>query len=48
VFESVGYDTKKYTGYAFGIGIERVAMLKLGIDNMRLFYENDTEFLKQF
>lgn len=48
VFEFVGYDTKKYTGYAFGIGIERVAMLKLGIDNMRLFYENDMEFLRQF
>lgn len=48
VFESVGYNTKKYTGYAFGIGIERVAMLKFGIDNMRLFYENDMEFLRQF
>ncbi|MFA5779154.1 MAG: phenylalanine--tRNA ligase subunit alpha [Elusimicrobiota bacterium] len=48
VFESVGYAPKKYTGYAFGIGIERVAMLKLGIDNMRLFYENDIEFLRQF
>jgi len=48
VFERVGYDTKKCTGYAFGIGIERVAMLKLGIDNMRLFYENDMEFLRQF
>ncbi|MBI5574641.1 MAG: phenylalanine--tRNA ligase subunit alpha [Elusimicrobia bacterium] len=48
VFKSVGYDTEKYTGYAFGIGIERVAMLKLGIDNMRLFYENDLDFLSQF
>ncbi|MDO8735172.1 MAG: phenylalanine--tRNA ligase subunit alpha [Elusimicrobiota bacterium] len=48
VFERVGYDTKKYTGYAFGIGIERVAMLKCGIDNMRLFYENDMKFLRQF
>ena len=48
VFERVGYAPKKYTGYAFGIGIERVAMLKLGIDNMRLFYENDMEFLRQF
>ncbi len=48
VFEFVGYAPKKYTGYAFGIGIERVAMLKLGIDNMRLFYENDLEFLSQF
>ncbi|MFH1540960.1 MAG: phenylalanine--tRNA ligase subunit alpha [Elusimicrobiota bacterium] len=48
VFGFVDYDTKKYTGYAFGIGIERVAMLKLGIDNMKLFYENDMEFLRQF
>ncbi|MFH0947934.1 MAG: phenylalanine--tRNA ligase subunit alpha [Elusimicrobiota bacterium] len=51
VFEFVGYPswrTKKYTGYAFGIGIERVAMLKFGIDNMRLFYENDIDFLRQF
>lgn len=48
VFEFVGYDTQKYTGYAFGMGIERIAMLKYGIDDMRLFYENDIRFLKQF
>ena len=48
VFEFVGYDTQKYTGYAFGMGIERIAMLKYGIDDMRLFYENDMRFLKQF
>ncbi|OGS34490.1 MAG: phenylalanine--tRNA ligase subunit alpha [Elusimicrobia bacterium RIFOXYC2_FULL_34_12] len=48
VFEFVKYDTEKYTGYAFGMGIERIAMLKYGINDMRLFYENDLEFLKQF
>lgn len=48
VFEFVKYDTKKYTGYAFGMGIERIAMLKYRISDMRLFYENDLEFLKQF
>ncbi|MDD5686268.1 MAG: phenylalanine--tRNA ligase subunit alpha [Elusimicrobia bacterium] len=48
VFEFVGYDAKKYSGYAFGMGIERIAMLKYGIDDMRLFYENELDFLKQF
>lgn len=48
VFEFVKYDTGKYTGYAFGIGIERIAMVKYRINDMRLFYENDLEFLKQF
>ena len=48
VFENVGYDTKKYTGFAFGIGIERMAMLKYGIDDIRKFYENDLRFLGQF
>ena len=48
VFEFVGYDPQRYTGYAFGMGIERIAMLKYGIDDMRLFYENDVRFLKQF
>ena len=48
VFENVGYDTKKYTGFAFGIGIERMAMLKYGIDDIRKFYENDVRFLGQF
>ncbi|WP_457551615.1 phenylalanine--tRNA ligase subunit alpha [Desulfobacula sp.] len=48
VFENVGYDTDKYTGFAFGIGIERMAMLKYGIDDIRKFYENDVRFLRQF
>ncbi|HGJ63792.1 TPA: phenylalanine--tRNA ligase subunit alpha [bacterium] len=48
VFKAVGYDSEKYTGFAFGMGIERVAMLKYGIDNIRLFFENDLRFLEQF
>lgn len=48
VFENVEYDTKLYTGFAFGMGIERIAMLKYGIDDIRKFYENDLRFLKQF
>jgi len=48
VFKQVGYDPKKYTGFAFGMGIERIAMLKFGIDDIRLFFENDLRFLKQF
>lgn len=48
VFEFVKYDTSKYTGFAFGMGIDRICMLKHGIDNIRLFYENDVRFLKQF
>ncbi len=48
VFKAVGYDTKKYTGFAFGMGVERIAMLKYGIDDIRLFYENDVRFLRQF
>jgi phenylalanyl-tRNA synthetase alpha chain len=48
VFASVGYDPEKYTGYAFGMGIERIAMLRLGVDDIRLFYENDVRFLNQF
>ncbi|MGD9898935.1 MAG: phenylalanine--tRNA ligase subunit alpha, partial [Calditrichaceae bacterium] len=48
VFESVGYDSEKYTGYAFGMGIDRIAMLKFGIDDIRLFFENDLRFLRQF
>ncbi len=42
------YDTEKYTGFAFGIGVERIAMLKYGIDDMRLLYENDIRFISQF
>jgi phenylalanyl-tRNA synthetase alpha chain len=48
VFENVGYDINKYTGFAFGIGIERMAMLKYGIDDIRKYYENDLRFLGQF
>ncbi|MCP3874931.1 MAG: phenylalanine--tRNA ligase subunit alpha [Desulfobacteraceae bacterium] len=48
VFENVGYDTDKYTGFAFGVGIERLAMLKYGIDDIRKFFENDIRFLRQF
>lgn len=48
VFEAVGYDPEKVTGFAFGMGVERIAMLKYGIHDIRLFYENDARFLKQF
>lgn len=48
VFKHVNYDSEKYTGYAFGMGIERIAMLKYGIDDIRIFFENDLRFLKQF
>lgn len=48
VFESVGYDPTEYTGFAFGVGIERLAMLKYGIKDIRLFYDNDVRFLDQF
>ncbi|MDD5408825.1 MAG: phenylalanine--tRNA ligase subunit alpha [Candidatus Omnitrophica bacterium] len=48
VFKQVDYDPKKYTGFAFGMGIERIAMLKYGINDIRLFFENDLRFLKQF
>ena len=48
VLERVGYDPSVYTGFAFGIGLERIAMLKYGIDDVRLFYANDIRFLKQF
>ena len=48
VFEAVGYDPDRVTGFAFGMGIERVAMLKYGVEDIRLFYENDVRFLEQF
>jgi phenylalanyl-tRNA synthetase alpha chain len=48
VFENVGYDTTKITGFAFGIGVERITMLKYGIDDTRKFFENDLRFLRQF
>ncbi|MGD0078954.1 MAG: phenylalanine--tRNA ligase subunit alpha [Sedimentisphaerales bacterium] len=48
VFDAVGIDSEKYTGWAFGFGIERLAMRKYGITDIRLFYENDLRFLQQF
>jgi phenylalanyl-tRNA synthetase alpha chain len=48
VFEAVGYDSERYTGFAFGMGIERIALLKWGVEDIRLFYENDLRFLEQF
>ncbi|MAO70890.1 MAG: phenylalanine--tRNA ligase subunit alpha [Flavobacteriales bacterium] len=48
VLENCGIDPKKYSGYAFGMGIERIAMLKYGVKDLRLFFENDIRFLKQF
>ncbi|HEY1304905.1 MAG TPA: phenylalanine--tRNA ligase subunit alpha [Vicinamibacterales bacterium] len=48
VFEAVGYDPEAVTGFAFGMGLERIAMLKYGVDDIRLFYENDLRFLEQF
>lgn len=48
VFENVGYDTAKYTGFAFGMGVERIAMLKHSVDDIRKFFDNDMRFLSQF
>jgi phenylalanyl-tRNA synthetase alpha chain len=48
VFKSVGYPKGRYTGFAFGMGVDRIAMLKYGINDIRLFYENDLRFLRQF
>jgi phenylalanyl-tRNA synthetase alpha chain len=48
VFENVGYDTSRYTGFAFGMGVERIAMLKYGIDDIRRYFDNDYRFLSQF
>ena len=48
VFRMVGYDPEQYSGFAFGLGVERIAMLKYGIDDIRLYYENDLRFLSQF
>ena len=48
VFGFVNIDSEKYTGYAFGMGIERIAMLKYKVNDIRLFYENDQRFLNQF
>ncbi len=48
VFENVGIDKEKYTGFAFGMGVERLAMLRYGVNDLRLFFENDLRFLRQF
>ena len=48
VLEACGIDSKVYSGYAFGMGIERMAMLKYGVKDIRLFFENDLRFLSQF
>lgn len=48
VLESVGYDSEKFTGYAFGMGVERMTMLRYGVNDLRLFFENDLRFLQQF
>ena len=48
VFNAVGYDDEEFTGFAFGMGVERVTMLKYGINDVRLFFENDIRFLSQF
>ena len=48
ILANVGYDSERYTGFAFGMGIERIAMLRHGIDDIRHFYANDLRFLRQF
>ncbi|MDD3627645.1 MAG: phenylalanine--tRNA ligase subunit alpha, partial [bacterium] len=48
VFKAVNYDPEKWTGFAFGMGVERVAMLKFDINDIRLFFDNELDFLEQF
>jgi phenylalanyl-tRNA synthetase alpha chain len=48
VFKNVNYDPEEFSGFAFGLGLERIAMLKYGISDIRLFFENDWRFLEQF
>ncbi|MEQ8492621.1 MAG: phenylalanine--tRNA ligase subunit alpha, partial [Gammaproteobacteria bacterium] len=48
VLANVGIDADRYSGFAFGLGVERLAMLRHGISDLRLFYENDLQFLRQF
>jgi phenylalanyl-tRNA synthetase alpha chain len=48
VFKAVGYADDKFSGFAFGMGVERITMLKYGIDDIRIFFENDVRFLRQF
>jgi phenylalanyl-tRNA synthetase alpha chain len=48
VLNAVGVDPEEYTGYAFGMGVERLAMLRYGVDDLRMFFDNDLRFLRQF
>jgi phenylalanyl-tRNA synthetase alpha chain len=48
VFRHTGIDSERYTGFAFGLGVERLTMLRYGVNDLRLFYENDLRFLQQF
>jgi phenylalanyl-tRNA synthetase alpha chain len=48
VLRNVGIDPEEYQGYAFGVGIERLAMFRYGVDDLRLFFDNDLQFLRQF
>ena len=48
VFEHCGIDAEKYRGFAFGLGVERLAMLRYGVNDLRMFFENDLRFLRQF
>jgi phenylalanyl-tRNA synthetase alpha chain len=48
VLEAVGIDAERYSGYAFGLGVERFAMLRYGVDDLRRFFDNDVRFLEQF
>jgi phenylalanyl-tRNA synthetase alpha chain len=48
VFEYVNIDNEEFTGFAFGLGVERLAMLRYGVNDLRLFFENDLRFLQQF
>jgi phenylalanyl-tRNA synthetase alpha chain len=48
VFEASNIDTERFTGFAFGLGVERLAMLRYGVNDLRLFFENDLRFLAQF
>ena len=48
VFDYVKVDNEKYTGFAFGLGVERMTMLRYGVNDLRLFFENDLKFLAQF
>ena len=48
IIEAQGYDSERYTGFAFGVGVERIALLRYGVDDIRYFYQNDLRFLRQF